>query len=199
MNNNPSLAVREMQQEDIELIVQYWVDAQPDFLTGMGVDLGKMPGREELSNALAAQLQAPYPQKESYATIWLMDNQPIGHCNVNDIVFGGTASMHLHLWRPNLRQKGIGSTLLKESLRYFFEQLKLKKIISEPYALNPAPHKTLEKFGFDFEKEYTTIPGSLSFEQKVRRYVLTGEKYLAVKFIDFMEEERQQQNEQSTK
>ena len=195
MNNNPSLAVREMQQEDIEPLMQYWLEATPNFLTDMGVDLSKMPTKEELCNMLTEQLAAPYQQKQSYATIWLKDNQPIGHCNVNDIVFGKEACMHLHLWRKDLRKQGIGSTLIIHSIRYFFEQLELKKLVSEPYALNTAPHKTLEKIGFHFEKEYTTIPGSLSFEQKVRRYVLTGEKYLAIKFMDFMKEQRQQQSQ----
>jgi len=73
--------------------------------------------------------------------------------------------MHLHLWNAASRKKGIGSQLVKMSLKYFFENLKLKRLFCEPYALNPAPNKTLEKTGFDFVKEYITIPGAFNFEQ----------------------------------
>jgi hypothetical protein len=42
----------------------------------------------------------------------------------------------------------------------------------EPYALNPAPNKTLEKLGFKFLKTYTTIPGWINFEQEVNLWEL---------------------------
>ena len=61
----------------------------------------------------------------------------------------------------------------------YFKNLQLKKLICEPYALNPAPHKTLEKLGFQFEKEYVTVPGSINFEQPVKRWVLSFESYLS--------------------
>ena len=80
--------------------------------------------------------------------------------------------MHLHLWDSTLRRKGIGTELVKKSVAVFFEKLKLERLICEPYALNPAPTKTLERVGFTFEKEYETTPGSLSFRQKVNRWKL---------------------------
>jgi hypothetical protein len=43
--------------------------------------------------------------------------------------------------------------------------------------LNPAPHKALEKLGFEFEKEYITVPGSINFEQPVKRWGLSYDTY----------------------
>ncbi|HEY6062001.1 MAG TPA: GNAT family protein [Chitinophagaceae bacterium] len=171
------LSVREIQQSDIEFITRYWLEADPAFLTGMGVDLKKMPAKEEWTTMLSEQLTQSYPEKKSYCMIWQMDNKAIGHCNVNKIKFGEEASLHLHLWNSDGRKKGTGTELVKMSLPYFFENLELKKIYSEPYALNPAPHRTLEKAGFSFVKEYITIPGFLNFEQPVKRWELTYEQY----------------------
>jgi len=176
MNGN-LLSAREIQQSDIEYIIQYWLTGDPAFLTGMGVDLDKMPSREEWVAMLTEQLAQPYPEKKSYCTIWLADNKAIGHCNVNKIKFGDEAYMHLHMWYPNLRKKGIGTQLVKMSLPYFFENLELKKIYSEPYALNMAPNKSLEKAGFIFIKEYLTTPGFLNFEQPVNLWELTSGQY----------------------
>lgn len=175
--DQPLLSVREIQETDIEIITQYWLTADPAFLTGMGVDLAKMPTKKEWITMLTEQLAQPYSEKRSYCIIWLVDNKPIGHCNVNKIEFGEEAYMHLHMWNAGLRKKGVGTELVKMSLPYFFKNLKLKTIYSEPYALNPAPNKTLEKAGFTFVKEFITIPGFLNFEQPVKHWALTYEQY----------------------
>ena len=171
------LSVREIQQSDIEYITQYWLTADPAFLTGMGVDLDKMPSREEWVTMLSEQLAKPYPEKKSYCMIWLVNNKAIGHCNANKIKFGEEAYMHLHMWNSGLRKKGMGKELVKMSLSYFFENLELKRIFSEPYALNTAPNKTLENTGFTFVKQFITIPGFLNFEQAVNLWELTYEQY----------------------
>lgn len=163
----PHLSVRELQPDDIERIADYWLGASPEFLTGMGVDLDKMPPRAHWQTMLGAQLKQDYPEKQSYALIWELDGQAAGHSNVNKIVYGESASMHLHLWRPENRIKGCGTRLVKMSLPHFFRNMKLKKLYCEPYALNPAPNKTLEKAGFQFIKTYITTPGFLNFEQEV--------------------------------
>ncbi|WP_162427457.1 GNAT family N-acetyltransferase [Pontibacter pudoricolor] len=171
------LSVRELQTEDIPLIADYWLTSEPDFLVGMGVDLAKVPSREELTAMLTYQLSLPVNQRMSYALIWLEDDKPVGHSNVNKIEFGESAYMHLHLWQPALRQKGAGTELVKQSLPYYFDKLQLKTLYCEPYALNPAPNKTLAKAGFEFVKQHTTIPGTINFEQEVNLWQLTREKY----------------------
>ena len=78
--------------------------------------------------------------------------------------------------------------MVKMTLPYFFENLKLKKMYSEPYALNPAPNRILKKVGFEFVKEYTTIPGSLNFEQPVKRWELTYENFKKIKELEHTNE-----------
>lgn len=164
------LSVRELHKDDIHHIVQYWTTSDSAFLIGMGVDLAKLPGAAALTEMLSQQLNQSYPEKQSYCIIWEVDKNPVGHCNINKIIFGEEAYMHLHLWNSGRRKKGIGTALVKMTLPYFFQNFKLKKLFCEPYALNPAPNKTLEKTGFTFLKSYVTIPGSLNFEQQVNRW-----------------------------
>jgi hypothetical protein len=53
---------------------------------------------------LTDQLKLPLNLRQSHCTIWQKDNQAIiGHCNVNKLVFGREAYMHLHLWRRERR------------------------------------------------------------------------------------------------
>jgi RimJ/RimL family protein N-acetyltransferase len=171
------LAVRELQQNDIEPLTNYWLTASPEFLTGLGVDLQKMPRPEEWSMMLNEQLNTPVKDKKSYCIIWLEDGIPVGHSNINKIIFGEEAYMHLHLWNNASRKKGNGTAFLKLTLPYFFENYQLKELCCEPYALNPAPNKTLAKAGFTFIKKYTCVPGILNFEQEVNLWEMTREQF----------------------
>ncbi|WP_204281986.1 GNAT family N-acetyltransferase [Pontibacter burrus] len=173
----PHLSLRELETKDIPLLADYWLNAEPDFLIGMGVDLAKLPNREEWAAMLTQQLSLPVNERKSYALIWEEDNTPVGHSNVNKIVFGDSAYMHLHLWQPALRQRGVGTELVKKSLPFYFEKLQLKTLYCEPYAHNPAPNKTLAKTGFEFVKRHTTIPGTINFEQEVNLWQLTHAQY----------------------
>ena len=174
---SPSLTVREIQQSDIEPLSDYWFKSSPGFLIAMGVDLSKMPTREEWKEMLNEQLGQSYQEKKSYCIIWLLNDEPIGHSNVNRIIFAEEAYMHLHIWKPGNRTKGLGLQFVKMTLPFFFQNMKLKKLCCEPYSLNNAPNKTMEKLGFEFIKEYITVPGFINFEQPVKHWELTYEKF----------------------
>ena len=176
-----NLSVRELQASDIDLIAQYWIDADSSFLRSIGVELSKLPSKEVFSQNLLTQLSEPLEKKKSYCVIWSLDGTPIGHCNTNPTVFGEYAYMHLHIWNIDSRKKGMGEKLLQLTLPYFFDTLKLKTVYSEPYALNAAPNKTFKKVGFEYLRQYITTPGALNFQQPVKRWQLTLEQYNRLK------------------
>ena len=167
------MTVRALEPSDVSILVDYWMNASDDHLIGMGVDLDKMPSREQFTNMLLGQLALPVRERQSYAFIWELDGQAIGHCNVNKIIVGQEAYLHLHIWDQTSRQKGLGADLVKATLPSFFVDLELQTLFCEPYALNPAPNKTLEKLGFTLVKHYHGVPGSFSFEQEVNCWELT--------------------------
>ena len=169
-----SLNIRELQQSDIPLIIDYWLNSESNYLANMGADISKVPDRAEWTQMLEEQLQQDYKDKKSYCLIWEVDGKPIGHSNVNKIVFGQEAFMHLHVWYDEFRSKGLGVQFVNMGLPYFFKNLQLQKIYCEPYALNPAPNKTVEKAGFKLVKEYITTPGSLNFEQPVKLWEISS-------------------------
>jgi RimJ/RimL family protein N-acetyltransferase len=172
-----NLSVRPLQEEDIAPLTNYWLSASPEFLTGMGVDLQKMPRPEEWSMMLNEQLQTPVRDKKSYCIIWLENDIPVGHSNISKITFGKEAYMHLHLWNNASRKKGNGTAFVKMTLPFYFNNYHLEKLYCEPYALNPAPNKTLAKAGFTFVKKYTCVPGILNFEQEVNLWEMSRETF----------------------
>ena len=172
-----SLNVREIEEKDIVLLAHYWFQAEEDFLIRLGVDLKKMPGRKDFEQMLKQQIVSAYLKKAAYALIWEVDEIPVGHSNINNIAMGKEAYMHLHLWKPELREKGIGNRLVKMSLPLYFNNFNLERLISEPRAINIAPIRTLEKVGFEYEKTYLTIPGSINYQQEVSRWIMTKDQF----------------------
>ena len=176
--NQPILSVREIQVEDIKLICNYWLYSDAEFLRNLGVDLKKVPSQDEFTALLTEQLSQNYKEKKSYCLVWLIDGVPSGHSNINKIKFGEEAYLHLHLWNKDIRNKGMGTIFISLTLPYYYQNMKLKTLYSEPYSLNPAPHNVLRKTGFQFEKEYVTTPGWINFEQPVKLWKLTLENFI---------------------
>lgn len=171
------ISTREMIPSDIEKVVDYFINADASFLKGMGADKKKFPARDIWMELIQSELNKPNPEKEFYYIIWLINDEPVGHSNINKIHYGDHATMHLHLWNTQRRRKGLGISFLKNTLPYYFKNFHLQTVICEPYAENPAPYRVLQKLGFIQTQTYTTTPGWINFKQKVHRHELPKEVF----------------------
>ena len=174
------LTVRPWKQDDIEHIVDYFLNGDIAFLRGMGAAKQKLPKREDWIQKLELEFNKTNLEKGYYYIIWILDNNPAGHSNINNIQFGKSATMHLHMWNSNFRKKGLGLQFLKQTIPYYFKDFDLKILYCEPYAENIPPNKTLKKLGFEFVRTYYTTPGPINFPQWVNRYQLTVEQLVRI-------------------
>lgn len=170
------LTVREIQADEIEKIVDYFVNADIEFLIGMGADKSRLPKKKEWIEKLESEFKKPLPEKEFYYIIWLFDNLAIGHSNINKIEFGKSARMHLHLWNKDKRRSGLGLDFLRLTIPYYFRNFELEKLICEPFSKNISPNKALKKVGFELIRTYETTPGWINFHQTVNRYEMKKEQ-----------------------
>jgi RimJ/RimL family protein N-acetyltransferase len=157
---------------DYEGVVDYFLNADERFLRGMGVDPDRLPDRAAWLTRLLPDLTRPDSQKQTFYLGWEYEGARVGHCNVNQLIYGDRAFLHLHLWDPGARRAGLGTHLLRRSIEVFFQRLALQRLYCEPYADNPAPNRVLIKAGFSFLKKHRTTPGLINFEQEVNRYVI---------------------------
>jgi len=121
-----------------------------------------------------ADFARPLAERQSYYVCWYLGGAPVGHSNVNRLVYGRDAFVHLHLWQPFRRRGGLGLAFFRRSIAQFLSRLQLRAIVCEPYAANPAPNRVLPKAGFRFVRTYRTTPGPLNFEQDVNRWELNA-------------------------
>ena len=181
MDETPiKLSVRKPGKDDFALIVDYFLGADAKFLENMGADITKLPKREEWLTLMEKELDKKVDQQSFFYLIWLANKNPVGHSNINKIVFGEEAFMHLHIWSDDTRRKGIGLQLAKQSIPHYFTIFNLKNLYCEPYANNQAPNNVLLKAGFDFVKKYETIPGWINFLQEVNQWCMSDEKFRSI-------------------
>jgi len=157
---------------DYEGVLDYFLGADEHFLRGMGVDPKRLPQRAAWLERLLPDLERPDEQKQTFYLGWDCDGCRVGHCNVNPLVYGDHAYVHLHLWDPQARKAGLGTELLRRSVEVFLRRFALRRLYCEPYAENPAPNRVVAKAGFRFVKRYRTTPGLINSEQEVNRYVM---------------------------
>jgi len=175
-----SSTVREMTPADAARVVNYFINADADYLSGMGADKSKLPRRADWVNKIEEELGKPFEEKEIYYVIWQVDGKAIGHSNINNITFGKEAFMHLHIWEKQHRRFGSGLDLVKQSIPKYFKHFELEKLRCEPYAFNPAPTKVLEAAGFEYKDTYETTPSIICFPQQVKRYEMSKSQFLAL-------------------
>jgi RimJ/RimL family protein N-acetyltransferase len=172
----PAIEIRPFaSQQDYERMIDYFLAAEPDFLLGMGVDPKKIPDRATWLARLLPDLEKGDPEKQTCYVGWIYDGAMVGHSNVNKLKYGDEAHIHLHIWNATVRRHGHGSTFFKLSANYFLNRFKLRRLLCEPYAENPAPNRVLKKVGFKFIKRYRTVPGLINLEQDVNQYELDHE------------------------
>ena len=168
-----SYRIREMQLSESHLMIRYFLHADMAYLQDMGVDPEKLPEEEAWSELLREDFARPLQARQFFYLVWEADGAAVGHCNINKICFAKSAYMHLHIWKPDYRRQRCATALLRPSIETFFERFELRTLYCEPYALNPAPNRTLPKVGFRLVKTYETIPGWITFHQTVNLWELS--------------------------
>ncbi len=168
----PTLIVKEMEPDQTNLRIDYFHNASADYLERLGVDPQKLPSRAEWQESLEEDFTRPLHQRKSFNLVWLLDDHPVGMSSIDQLDFGEQGMMHLHIFDSKNRRQGMGTEAIKKSTKLYFQLLDLRRIFCQPNAYNSAPHRALQKAGFDYVETIETIPGPINFFQPVTRWKL---------------------------
>src|ERR1043166_4716613 len=108
-----NLSIHELELDDMDSLMAYWLNADEFYLRNMGVDIRKLPTENEFATYWKSQLELPVEKRLSYCVVWQKNNISIGHSSTRPTNFGKDAYMHLHLWNAEERQKGLGYEFVK--------------------------------------------------------------------------------------
>jgi RimJ/RimL family protein N-acetyltransferase len=167
-----NLRVREMRPEEAVLVIEYFHSATPEYLELLGVDPTRLPSRQAWAERFQNLFSTPIERRHAYFVIWLLEERSIGFSMCDKISYGEQANMHLHVLSADYRQRGIGATCVRQSVKIYFEVLKIKTLFCEPNALNVGPNRTVQKAGFKYLKTHWTVPGPFNYHHAVTRWVI---------------------------
>jgi hypothetical protein len=176
MNNaSPTRIARPMLLSETRLVIDYFLNATPEYLNSLGVDPKLVPERAAWQARFEQQFALPVEQRKVLLVLWELDGKPAGFSSSDRITLGEEAFMHLHVLDPERRQKGNGAIFVRQTAKIYFELLKIRRLFCEPYALNVAPNRTLQAAGFKYIKPHETVPGPMNFHQPVTRWMIERE------------------------
>jgi RimJ/RimL family protein N-acetyltransferase len=166
----PRLTVRPLASEDFDGYIAYFTRPSKADAERMGLAIDRVPSAARLRSDLEAMIATPLDRLRSSVLAWRVDGKTIGHSSLKDIVPGESGSIHLHMWRTDLRGKGYGPRLFCLSVLDFYERFNLKRIICEPKADNPMANRMLKKIGFPLVLTHVAASSELSVICELNRY-----------------------------
>jgi RimJ/RimL family protein N-acetyltransferase len=144
-----SVSVRDISENEIPSIIDYWFHSPVGFLESMGVDPLKMPREVEMRASLYDKITANLQLGESKinAMAILFNGKAIGFHTLNPIVEGDYAIFHAHIWDASARGLGIATQSYPKACQTFIERFNLNRILFKTPAQNKAAIKVKEKLG----------------------------------------------------
>lgn len=169
------LSVRPLATEDFDSFINYWLGLSQAEIERLGIAIDRVPSAARMRSDLEAMLAAPNDGVRSFVLGWCLNGEAIGHSSLKDIVPGDFGSIHLHMWRADLRGKGYGPYLFCLAAVDFYERFKLKRIVCEPNADNQPPNRLLQRVGFPLISTRIGKSSELSTICKLNRYGIVRE------------------------
>jgi len=167
---NARLTVRPLASEDLDGYIAHLTQPSKADAERMGLAIDRVPSGTRLRSELEAMIVTPLDRLRSFVLAWCLDGKTIGHSSLKDIVPGEFGSIHLHMWRADLRGKGYGPRLFCLSALDFYERFNLKRIICEPKVDNPMANRMLKKVGFPLVLTHVAASSELSVVCELNRY-----------------------------
>jgi len=169
------LTVRPLAATDFDDFIHYWLGLSTEEIERMGVAIDRMPSATRMRSDLGRIVTARNKDVGTFVLAWCVNGETIGHSSLKDIVPGDSGSIHLHLWRADLRAKGHGAHLFCLAVVDFYRRFNLRQMICEPKADNLAANRLLRRIGFPLICTRVGKSSELSAVCKLNRYDIVRE------------------------
>jgi hypothetical protein len=125
------LMIRDLSESDIPLVLDYWFRSPPGFIESMGVDLKKLPQESEMALNLTEKCRenAKLPTSKLNALVITYQGQPIGVHTLFPFTEGDFGIFHAHIWKPEMRQRGLAKYTYPRACLEFINRFNLKRIL----------------------------------------------------------------------
>ncbi|MEO0336450.1 MAG: GNAT family protein [Pseudomonadota bacterium] len=173
-----NVTVRDLDFSDIPFVLDYWYESDPNFLTGMGVDLTKLGGKEEFHASLSKRIESSQslPEPNMSALMICEDERPVGFHTISPLTVGESGVFHAHVFDSSMRGRGIGLRSYPLACQVFMNRFSLEKILFKTPLQNKAAIRVKEKLGLKSVGEELVSFGIYRDGVKTKVYELNREQ-----------------------
>jgi RimJ/RimL family protein N-acetyltransferase len=137
--------IRDLIEEDVPAIIRYWLASSPEFLDFMGVDRKRLGGEAEIGGRMRCAIRSGESEQQSLAFAVVLDDETVGYTLLNR--YGENQSYsHWHIFAPELRGKGISTSLYPLRLKTYFDTAPIDRLTHQTRTRNIAVNRMLDKF-----------------------------------------------------
>ncbi len=148
-----NIVFRDLIPDEVNTIVRYWHDEDPDFLYSLGLDPAKLVSR----NATRERILSP---GRAYFVIEV-DGKLAAYTNLN-FRSESEACAHFHVLKPGARIKAVTYVLFPDVIRTFFLRFPLARIEMQTRPENRNIARLLRRFGLTPRREFLNNPDGLA-------------------------------------
>lgn len=171
--------LRDLREDDIEAIVCYWHDSEPEYLESLGVDLNKLKNRDATAAVFRASLKGQRGRYDRATLVFAHDDKAVGYTNIN-YKDGGVAYAHVHVIYPEYRNIGFVSKLFETGVRVFLTEFPTNELRFQTNAVNRRINRYLEKLGMSiWQTEYVANPDGMARPGTYHLYIVDRQRFVA--------------------
>jgi len=172
------VSIRDLSEEDIPSVLNYWFHSPPGFIESMGVDLDKMPKESEMEQSIRAKLieNASQPVSKLNVVVIVYNKLPVGFHTINPLTEGESGIFHAHIWDPNYRKRGIALYSYPKACRIFMSRFNLSRILFKTPVQNIGAIRVKEKLGIRYIGEEIIGFGIIKEGTKAKVFELTRDE-----------------------
>ena len=184
MKNNLSaldprlISIRDLTEEDIPFILNYWFHSPPGFIEAMGVDTAKLPSEADMAKSLEekCRINRTLPASKTNALVVSYANQPIGLHTLFPFTQGDSGIFHAHLWKSEMRGRGLALHSYPRACQIFIQRFDLKRILFKTPIQNKGAIRVKEKLGIRSIGEETIGFGIIRDGTRAKVFELSKEE-----------------------
>lgn len=171
--------MRDISSGDIDEIVSYWHDSDGDFLTSIGVNLEKIVSRETTQEIFSRSLPENRNKKDRVTLVFVADDILIGYTNLNFSEHNDEVYAHVHLIKPEYRNKGIVPSLFADVIGVFYRHFNVGQLILQTNTKNKKINSLLINRGLEITKtEYIDKPDGMGSVGEYNFFYVPREKFI---------------------
>jgi RimJ/RimL family protein N-acetyltransferase len=170
-----SIEVRDFCEGDVSQLIDYWYHSPAGFVEAMGIDPSKLLPEHEFKKWMIDECRANSlltASKSRFLTITYKDKAIGGH-TLSPLVEGDYGVFHAHIWKPEMRGKGIARITYPIACRIFMERFNLKRILFKTPIQNIAAIRVKEELGIRCVGEESISFGIIQDGTRAKVFELT--------------------------